>query len=196
MANRYAGLGRVWVNENDFTSSYLFDAQFRDPVWTEAVFIGVSLTRFLSLYGHVVEAIYREQPPARWRDCYFIVADPQSEYVQAHARSALGRPETPHEIEASIVRVREIREAVARHWQCDSSTVPLILKTTRSQIRWGLYYFGDKESIVTMYRFGSRSYFNPRLEILHHQPGGRASTPLGEWIENYIALVKDRSDQV
>ena len=192
--NRFLGLGRLWKDEDTFNNEFNMKDFFNKHAWDEATFVGLSLSRFLATFGHALESSYAKATKENWRPCNIIMAAPESEYVTAHIKSNFGRKDTKKDILLSIERVNQIKKSIALAHRCTPEEIPIHLQITHTQIRFGLYHFKNTLSILTIYRFGSRSYYNPRLEFLNHQPSSNQITPLSQWIQDYIDILLQNSE--
>lgn len=192
--NRFLGLGRLWKDEDSFHNEFNMKDFFNKHAWDEANFVGLSLSRFLATFGHALESSYAKAAKENWKPCNIIVADPESEYVSAHVNSKFGRKDTKKDILLSIERVNQIKQSIALAHRCTPEEIPIHLKLTQTQIRFGLYHFKNTLSILTIYRYGSRSYYNPRIEFLSHQPSSNQVTPLSQWFQDYIDILLKNSE--
>lgn len=191
IANRFLGQGRVWANEDGFNAEFNFKAYLEGANWDELIFLGLSCSRILATFGHVIESYYVSEPRTRWRRCVFILADPESSYVRAHVDSEFGRADTADDINQSIHRITQIIGSISSAKGCTVDDVPIKICLTKTQIRFGLIHFGHDRSVLTQYRYASRSYFNPRFEIIYYQPGIRQPSSLGSWIHDYVAQLQN-----
>lgn len=187
--NYFLGIGRVWPSEATFSAGFDVAQALREHSDGERVFVGFTLARVFEAYGHIIETAYVTTPRSKWKPCIFVVSDPSSEYVDAHVASAFGRKATADEIIKSIARYAELRESISKRTSTAVDEIPLRLLLTKTPMRFGLIAVREDFYILTLYRYGSRSYFNPRIEIMYWLDETAEPSALGRWIEGYVADV-------